>query len=91
MEPKSPKMPSRRHIKKTSKNDAPNEPKLIPKWGPKGEPKSPKMMSWGHLRTGVAPERPPDPLRDQFWKGLGTIWGSFLTDVPTHLGSFPDA
>ena len=84
-------MPSRRHIKKTSKNDTQNEPKLVPQWGPKVEPKSPKMMSWGHLRTRVAPERPPDPLQDQFWRCFGTICGPFLTDFPTHLKSFLDA
>ena len=62
MDPKSSKMPSRRRVKKTPKNDAQNEPKLVPKWGPQVEPKSPKMMSWGHLCTRVAPKRPPDPV-----------------------------
>ncbi len=91
MDPKSPKKPSRRHIKKHKKNDTPNEPKLAPKWGPQVEPKSAKMMSWGHLCTRVAPKRPPDPLRDQFWRCFGTICGPFLTDFPTHLNSFLDA
>ena len=77
MDPKSSKMPSRRHIKKTSKNDAQNEPKLVPKWGPKVEPKSPKMMSWGHLCTRVAPKWPPDSLQARFWTGFGTIYFKF--------------
>ena len=91
MNPKSLKTPPGSHIKNTSKIDDQNEPKLVPKWGPKVEPKSPKMTSWGHLRTRVAPERPPDPLQDQFWRCFGTICGPVLTDFPKHLKSFLDA
>ena len=66
MDPKSVKTPSGSRIKKTSKNDVQNEPKLAPKWGPKMVPKSSEMMSWGHLCASVAPKWPPDLLRDRF-------------------------
>ena len=73
-------------ISKNNKKYVPNEPKLVPKWGPKMEPKSSEMMSWGHLCTRVAPKLPPDLLRDRFWTGVGLIVGPFLTDFPTQLG-----
>ena len=52
--------------------------KMSKKWsqrGPKMEPKSSKMRSWKHLVSRVAPKRPPEPLQDRFWRGVGTILG----------------
>ena len=77
MDPKSPKMPSRRHLKKTSKNDTQNEPKLAPKWGPKVEPKSPKMMSWGHPGQGWLPSGLQTPFEINFGGVLGRFADHF--------------
>ena len=73
MDPKLPKMPSGRHIKKSSKNDTQNEPKLVPKWGPKVEPKSPKMMSW----VTSAQEWLPSGLQTPFKINFGGVLGRF--------------
>ena len=65
--------------------------KLCPKWaqtGPKMEPKSSKMKSWKHLVSRVAPKWPPEPLQDRFWRGLGTILGSFSSVCLTYVWCF---
>ena len=69
--------PSKSHLKKTSKKWCPKWAQNGPKGGPKLEPKSSKVRSWKHLASRVAPKWPPDPLQDQFWRGLGTILGPF--------------
>ena len=69
--------PSKSRLKKTPKKRCPKWPKHGPKGGPKMEPKSSKMRSWKHLVSKMAPKRPPDPLQDRFWRGVGTILGPF--------------
>ena len=74
-EPKRRPKPSKSHLKKTSKKWCPKWPQTGPKGGPQMEPKSSKVMSWKHLVSRVAPKRPPEPLQDRYWKGLGIILG----------------
>ena len=79
--------------KATSKKHQKNDTQNGPKGGPKMKPKSSKMRSWKHLVSRVAPKRPPEPLQDRFWRGLGTIWGPFssaffLTYVLWFLHAF---
>ena len=83
-EPKWRPRPSKSHFKKTSKQNAKNEPKL--------ELKSSKMRSWKHLVSRMAPKWRPEPLQGRFWRGFGTILGPcslvFLTYVWRFLHAF---
>ena len=67
---------------KTSKNDAPNEPKEDSNL----EPKSSKMKrSWKHLVSRVAPKWPLELLQDRCWKGFGTILGPCSSLILTSV------
>ena len=75
MDPTSLKMPFRRHIKKTLKSDAQNEPKLIPKWGPKVEPNCPKRCLGVTSAQGWLPsslQTPPRSILEVFCDNLRT-------------------
>ena len=82
MEAKAINKPLQKNIKKKW---CPTWAQTDPKWGPKMEPKSSNMRSWKHLVSRVAVKWPPEPLQDQFWKGVGTIFGLCSSVFVWHL------
>ena len=84
MEAKAIKKPLQKNIKKVM-------PKMNPNWSQmrsKMELKSSKMRSWKHLVSRVAPKWPPDPRQDRFWRGFGTILGTFSSVFLTYFWWF---
>ena len=77
--------PSKSHLKKTSKKWCSKWAQTGPKGGPKMYPTSSNMRSWKHLVSRAAPKRPPEPLKDRFWRGFGTILGSFSSVFLTYV------
>ena len=75
-EPKWRPRPSKSHPKKHFKNIQ-NEPKVVPKGGPKMEPKSSKWCLGSTLFQGWLPSGLQSPSRIDFGEVLGPFWDHF--------------